>query len=467
MKLGTIVDEFASCDFGDKRLDSRLKSIAKTFSENPELSIHAACGSASESKGAYRFLQNEKITPGKILESHVEATLDRIAAFSGDILIVQDTTDLIYTQFPSIEGLGEHQKGEGYKDGVKGLHLHNSIAVSKCGVPLGVMKQSFYTNEDYREKQGRKIINERGSGKKIPFEMKKSFRWVEHFRATQNLIEPIASASRIIHVADRECDIYEFLQAVDSEGCLFVVRSSSNRMTRESFEVKNLQSIDMKLDQAKSYGTVNVNKDGKSIKCSVKSIQTILQYPQRTPEAKSKPLSPMEMFIVEIKSTNASESLHWRLLTNIDCLSFEGALDIAGIYKKRWPVECFHRILKSGFNVEKARLGDRQRIENLTSILSVAAWHIYWLYQFGRTKPQTSAKKIMNTETLTVLRISSKKLKVRLNSNATIGQAVLALAKLGGFAARKNDGPPGMINIWRGWRKLHERLTFMEEMSCG
>ncbi|MDP6047524.1 MAG: IS4 family transposase, partial [Phycisphaerae bacterium] len=29
-----------------------------------------------------------------------------------------------------------------------------------------------------------------------------------------------------------------------------------------------------------------------------------------------------------------------------------------------------------------------------------------------------------------------------------------AIARLGGFLARKNDGSPGWITIWRGWRKL-------------
>ena len=36
----------------------------------------------------------------------------------------------------------------------------------------------------------------------------------------------------------------------------------------------------------------------------------------------------------------------------------------------------------------------------------------------------------------------------------TVEEATKALAKLGGFLGRKNDGKPGIINIWRGWNKL-------------
>ena len=36
----------------------------------------------------------------------------------------------------------------------------------------------------------------------------------------------------------------------------------------------------------------------------------------------------------------------------------------------------------------------------------------------------------------------------------TIGIAVIWIAKLGGYLARKSDGPPGTITLWRGWKRL-------------
>lgn len=35
-------------------------------------------------------------------------------------------------------------------------------------------------------------------------------------------------------------------------------------------------------------------------------------------------------------------------------------------------------------------------------------------------------------------------------------EAILMVAKLGGFLARKNDGEPGVTVIWRGLRRLHD-----------
>ena len=35
-----------------------------------------------------------------------------------------------------------------------------------------------------------------------------------------------------------------------------------------------------------------------------------------------------------------------------------------------------------------------------------------------------------------------------------IGEVVVWVAKLGGYLARKSDGPPGTITLWRGWKRL-------------
>jgi hypothetical protein len=35
-----------------------------------------------------------------------------------------------------------------------------------------------------------------------------------------------------------------------------------------------------------------------------------------------------------------------------------------------------------------------------------------------------------------------------------INEVVYWIAKLGGYLARKSDGPPGTITLWRGWKRL-------------
>ncbi len=36
----------------------------------------------------------------------------------------------------------------------------------------------------------------------------------------------------------------------------------------------------------------------------------------------------------------------------------------------------------------------------------------------------------------------------------SIADVVLEIAKLGGYLARKMDGPPGTLALWRGWKRM-------------
>ncbi|MCY3023785.1 MAG: IS4 family transposase, partial [Planctomycetota bacterium] len=49
---------------------------------------------------------------------------------------------------------------------------------------------------------------------------------------------------------------------------------------------------------------------------------------------------------------------------------------------------------------------------------------------------------------------------------------LVAIAKLGGFLARKHDGTPGWQSIWRGWQRLMlisevVRLAREWSLKCG
>jgi len=200
----SVAVEFQGCEFGDKRLTTRLMKFSNTIRESPQTSINAACGSFDQSKAAYRFLQNEKITPKKILDPHVTQTLERMKECKNPIIIIQDTTTLTYS-FPTIKNLGTKVKLKGFKHGVKGVELHTSLAVNFEGVPLGILKQNFFTQKEEVES---------------------------------------------IHVADRECDIYEFLHTAHEKKLNYVVRSNANRRLysgarRVKFNTieKNLSSV--------------------------------------------------------------------------------------------------------------------------------------------------------------------------------------------------------------------------------
>ena len=74
------INEFAHAQLPDQRHCRRLQIMATAFAKKPTAPIPQACHNLGEAKGAYRFLENERIAPRSIRQAHHEATLERVIA---------------------------------------------------------------------------------------------------------------------------------------------------------------------------------------------------------------------------------------------------------------------------------------------------------------------------------------------------------------------------------------------------
>ena len=74
----SISDELNRIDLGDQRLNKRSKHILEALANNPEASINAASDGWGDTLAAYRFFDNQAVTPAQILRPHREATIDRV-----------------------------------------------------------------------------------------------------------------------------------------------------------------------------------------------------------------------------------------------------------------------------------------------------------------------------------------------------------------------------------------------------
>ncbi|MDD9951995.1 MAG: transposase [Zetaproteobacteria bacterium] len=217
----------------------------------------------------------------------------------------------------------------------------------------------------------------------------------------------------VVHVADREGDICEFIQEIIGLDDRFVIRSMTDRRTVEKTGTSTLSKI---LRRKCSLGEIKITKDGIDHNCTVKAAKVRLKPPQRLPAMRSIELHEHEVTVVEVKEDGRKKgALHWRLLTNLDVKSFDSAIRIVDYYEKRWGIECFHRILKTGYNIEKTRLSNRNKLEKLDALLSIVTRHIFWLYKLSRESPKEMARKIFDDSTLRVIKISAKKLELLSN----------------------------------------------------
>jgi hypothetical protein len=95
-----IAAELEGIDLGDKRLNDRSGILIERLAADTAASINASCQGWNKTNAAYKFFDNKKVEPHKILQAHREATEIRIGE-EDVVLVVQDTTELDYSKHPT------------------------------------------------------------------------------------------------------------------------------------------------------------------------------------------------------------------------------------------------------------------------------------------------------------------------------------------------------------------------------
>ena len=92
------------------------------------------------------------------------------------------------------------------------------------------------------------------------------------------------------------------------------------------------------------------------------------------------------------------------------------------------------------------------------------AWRVLRLTKLGRgaeTGEQPATEVVSETEWQVLYRYlhRGRSLPVRV---PTVGEVAVWIGRLGGFLARKRDGFPGPMVLWRGLHRLHDMLIGAE-----
>src|SRR5260370_3058695 len=223
--------ELAGCRFADERLNKRLRKLLERMDGAMGASIPLACQDWANTKAAYRFFSNERISEAEILAGHFQSTGGRVAAAEGPILVLQDTTEFSY-QRARPDGIGITYRINSGKDKagrfrmhtVCGLLMHSSLAVTTEGLPLGLAAIKFWTRKKFK---GTAALKKKINPTRVPIEHKESIRWLENMRQSTTLF---CDPTRCIHIRDRETDIYELFCTAQELGTHFLVRSCVDRL---------------------------------------------------------------------------------------------------------------------------------------------------------------------------------------------------------------------------------------------
>ena len=449
--------DFGDLDLGDKRRSRRFLLMVERACDNPTASLLQASQGWDEAKGAYRLLSNEALDCAVVREACAAACVRRVRAEAvlavdsgpGLLLVVQDTTELDYSKHPAAAGLGPTGGGDGSAG--HGMFVHSALAVSAAGLPLGLLHQQTWMRDPAE-------VGSRHARKQRPYEDKESYRWAQTVQAAE---KAVPADLPLLHIADREGDIYELFALPRREGSHLLIRAAQDRCVagpqRRLFGAAAaaplVGSCDLLVRRRDQYRA-------RSARLEVRVAPITLRPPRGGGHAPD--LAPVELHLIWLYEPNPpadTEPVQWLLLTDLAIGDLTQALVCAGYYARRWLIERYHFALKSGCRIEAAQLREAKRIERLLVLYCLVAWRLLWLTYAARQHPELPCTlALCDLEWQTLWRYFQREVPLP-PVPPTLHQAVRWLAMLGGFLGRTGDGEPGAQVLWRGLTRLQDIVT--------
>lgn len=428
--------EFTKVNLGDERLNKRCQETVEKMALKPGKSIPHACEDWGSTKGAYRFLSNKKVDREKILRPHIEQTKKRCHQ-EDEVIAIHDVMYANFTNHESTTGLGPI----GTAPHLRGLLVFNTLAVSlQKKKALGFLYQEVWA----RPKRGHAPGETQHARRKRERE---SEVWPRGLSAVRSL-----GLKEVIHVSDRESDIYEVLETADREGQRYVIRSCRNRrMEKAGDYIWDAVRRGRLLGKMSVRVSARAGQKAREAQLSLRRAEVTIRPPSTVVGgAKNITLSVVEA--IEEHAPRGSSALRWILLTKEPTQTLSACMRVVDIYSCRWKVEELHMGLKTGCSLEKRQMETREGLESFLGLASVISVMLLRMRDAARGEGNW-------IHYLTEIQwICLRRRYPSLPPNPTVRDALRAVARLGGFLARKGDGEPGWRTLWAGM----EKLLFME-----
>jgi hypothetical protein len=444
--------ELAGCSFADERLNKRLHNLVAQIGSAMGESIPLACQDWANTKAAYRFFSNDRVSESDILAGHFQSTRDRTIATDGPVLVLHDTTEFTYQRkntdaigITKVVNSGRDKAGRLRSHTVCGILMHSSLAVTTAGLPLGLAAVKFWTRKKFK---GTAALKKKINPTRIPIEKKESIRWLENLQQSTALL---GDPARCVHIGDRESDIYELFCVAREAGTHFLIRTCVDRLAgdgdhtiadeMEEVAVKGLHRIDVRNSDG--------DPDEAVLEIRYRNIHVL------PPIGKQKRYPALTLTVIhaeERETPKNRKKIEWKLITDLPVGSRKDAIEKLKWYALRWKIEVFHKILKSGCKAEESKLRTAQRLTNLVSVFCILSWRVFWMTMLNRSVPDAPPPLALTATEIAVLdRLVNDKPQAH---SKALSHYLTKIARLGGYLARASDPPPGNTVMWRGLSRL-------------
>lgn len=459
-----VVGEFEDVLLPDERLNQRVRRFVEAAWQSPAESFPRMLQDVAQLEGAYRLLNNSRVTFSALHAPHAAKTAARAQA-AAEVVVVHDTTEV---ETPYLDA----SKASYLKTGRLGYRAHISLAVSLQAAaparPFGVLSvQADFQSQ--RPGSGGKKQSRNGWATARSTD-KAFLRW---FRGIEASAEALENVPNVVHVADREADSYPLFHFVQQLGHGCVIRLRTDRRAKIADddideEWSSLGKIAAEM-QGSFERTVPLSKRGsKAAPAQLKrhppreSRGASLHYSAAPVQLKKPHYQPatlpesLELSLVRVWEPSPPEGeapVEWLLLTTEPCETPAEIMRVVDLYRARWVIEEFFKALKTGCLIESRQFETRQALLNLLALFLPIAVHLLWLRSCARDAPDAPATQAFTPLQLEVLRHTSYR---KLPPNPTVLQAMWSLAGLGGHIP--NNGWPGWQVLGRAFVTLAQNV---------
>ena len=309
------------------------------------------------------------------------------------MLVPEDTTDLDFSRRPHCNGLGDIGKNQTGAVS-QGLKMHSLLPLTETGLPLGVLDMNIYASHFGGE----------DNAQNRPIEEKESYRWLRGIDALAE-VSQWAPETELIKIGDRESDLFELFdyRRRKAPQIHLLVRARYDRCLEQEEEEPRKLFAHLEALPVMGEATITVprqrEKKGKPSKpgrigLPARRAKVQLRWDKvtiRAPKtAQTRHMAPVELWallLTEVDPPKDAKPLRWVLLTTVPIESRKQSLRCLRWYSRRWRIEEWHRVLKSGCRIEDHQHQSAAKLALAIAIDVVMAWRVMLLTLLWREAP--------------------------------------------------------------------------------
>lgn len=456
-RLRLALAELDGVDLGHKGREARMRELMTGLVIDPTRSIRAAARTKAHEEAFYRLLSKDAVTMTALLKPHISLTQARCAE-AAKVICAHDTSNFEYK--------GSKRKGLGRvrTKSSQGFLFHASLAANAAtGQPLGLLASKVWVRSEERTSvvEGANGPRKKSGSDYAGAQNKESVRWFEQIHAVE---ESLADAGcKLIHVADREADIFATLQALSEHQYRFVIRLARDKTARENQDApfEKLTTLarraegrmEVQAAVAKRAATTipQQNKTFPEREARVARLEfAATSATLNAPKYGKGSLHINVVHVREIDPPNPDDPIEWFLLTSEPVDTVDQVAEVVQAYRTRWLIEEFFKALKTGCAMEDRELESLHTLTNVLALCIPIAYQLLAVRHLARTQPTAPAPDVFSPTQIAILQAKTK-----LGPAPTVLQALEAVAYLGSHFEPFSKKMPGWRVLSRGMQRLH------------